>query len=244
MPPTKEFLEEHFLVKDLPVSEVAKLCNLAVPTIRHYMIKFGIPTIGRNRNVPNVGFLEGQKFGLLTVLNREYREDVKSHQAFWKCKCECGKIKIASTKLLRRGAIKSCGCLTRLKGKDNPRFKGYEEIGSGYIDIVKRGAKTRNIQYDLSYEYLWNLFLKQERKCALSGVILNLVVNYRKDKKEHTASLDRIDSSIGYIQGNVQWVHKTINFMKQDYTQQEFIDWCGKVTENNNVTTSGFSSTN
>ena len=41
-----------------------------------------------------------------------------------------------------------------------------------------------------------------------------------------TASLDRIDSSKGYIKGNVQWVHKEFNKMKLDLLDKEFIDIC------------------
>ena len=46
---------------------------------------------------------------------------------------------------------------------------------------------------------------------------------------KNTASLDRIDSSKGYVEGNVQWVHKMINMSKQQYSQEEFIDMCKAV---------------
>jgi hypothetical protein len=45
--------------------------------------------------------------------------------------------------------------------------------------------------------------------------------------------LDRVDSSKGYIEGNVQWVHKTINLMKQSFNQKEFIHFCKLVANNN-----------
>ena len=47
-----------------------------------------------------------------------------------------------------------------------------------------------------------------------------------KELKTGTASLDRIDSSKGYIQGNIQWVHKRINQMKWDSEENDFINWC------------------
>ena len=47
-----------------------------------------------------------------------------------------------------------------------------------------------------------------------------------KIKNEQTASLDRIDNSKGYIVGNVQWVHKQVNFMKGTMEQKEFIKFC------------------
>ena len=41
-----------------------------------------------------------------------------------------------------------------------------------------------------------------------------------------TASLDRIDSSKGYVKGNIQWVHIAINFMKHSLPEEEFVRWC------------------
>jgi hypothetical protein len=48
-----------------------------------------------------------------------------------------------------------------------------------------------------------------------------------------TASLDRIDSSLGYVWGNVQWVHSVINDLKSNMAQEEFISWCQKVAAKN-----------
>jgi hypothetical protein len=42
-------------------------------------------------------------------------------------------------------------------------------------------------------------------------------------------SLDRIDSSLGYIEGNVQWIYKEIQFMKRVLSQEDFIGWCEKI---------------
>lgn len=74
--------------------------------------------------------------------------------------------------------------------------------------------------------YMWELFQKQNGKCRLSGRQIGF------DQKVHrntTASLDRIDSSIGYIAGNVQWVHKDINKMKMEFENDYFIEMCREV---------------
>lgn len=47
--------------------------------------------------------------------------------------------------------------------------------------------------------------------------------------KTKTASLDRIDSLKGYTLDNVQWIHKDLNYMKCDYEENEYIEWCKKV---------------
>jgi hypothetical protein len=76
-------------------------------------------------------------------------------------------------------------------------------------------------------EYLWELFLKQNRVCSLSGLPLRFV----NAKQDGNASLDRIDSNKGYIVGNVQWVDKNINAMKSDLSEDDFIRFCSFVTK-------------
>lgn len=56
--------------------------------------------------------LTGQKFGLLTVLERA---ENAGKQTRWLCKCECGKEKIVYTTNLRRGLTTSCGCYRKEK---------------------------------------------------------------------------------------------------------------------------------
>jgi hypothetical protein len=75
----------------------------------------------------------------------------------------------------------------------------------------------------LTIEQAWELYQKQEGKCALSGLPIFFPAT---NKGEFTASLDRIDSSKGYIEGNVQWVHKDINIMKNKFPQDYFIKIC------------------
>jgi len=87
--------------------------------------------------------------------------------------------------------------------------------------------KRRNLKFEIDKEYVWELFENQNGKCALSGIDIVLDVGSRK--REQTASLDRIDSSKGYIKGNVQWVHKDVNSMKMDYTEDYFIDMCKRI---------------
>lgn len=52
--------------------------------------------------------LTGQTFGKLTVLSYYGHKD---GQRCWNTQCACGNTKVVSTKLLRNGSVKSCGCL-------------------------------------------------------------------------------------------------------------------------------------
>jgi hypothetical protein len=110
------------------------------------------------------------------------------------------------------------------KGDTSPVWRGHEEISGKYINRLEKRAKARNLVYILSNEYLWNLFLQQNRKCKLSALELAF-------GKGQTASLDRIDSSKGYFEGNVQWVHKDINLMKNKFNEEYFTKMCGLIVD-------------
>jgi len=52
--------------------------------------------------------ITGQVFGRLTVIGSA---GSSNKRALWRCRCECGNEHIAQGKLLRKGKVKSCGCL-------------------------------------------------------------------------------------------------------------------------------------
>jgi hypothetical protein len=174
--------------------------------------------------------LVGKRFGKLIVIKFDHKEGKGSGviRYFWKCKCDCGNETIVRRGHLKDGKIRSCGCLSNRQGKDSPHFKGYEEITGGYYGSLKTGAnyKGRHFRFNVSLKYLWELFLKQNRKCALTG--WPLMFDKRRGSKQ-TASLDRIDNSKGYIEENVQWVHKDINILKSNYDENHFIKLCDAV---------------
>lgn len=128
-----------------------------------------------------------------------------------------------SRKILNNRPSINCGCISVGKRK------GLKYIsGTHFSQIKDTATKKRNLEFTVTIEYIENLLIDQNFKCALTN--LDLVYGY-KTSKEITASLDRIDSLQGYTENNVQWVHKHINFMKWDFTQEEFINYCKLVAK-------------
>jgi len=81
------------------------------------------------------------------------------------------------------------------------------------------------LESNVTIEFIWELFLNQNRKCALSGVEIGFKKSVKREKKrDETASLDRIDSLKAYTEDNVQWVHKDINKMKWDFPVNRFLE--------------------
>ncbi len=134
------------------------------------------------------------------------------------------------TKLALRGqayvrGIKSGGNICR-KNFHSPLFKGFGEISALYWHRLVNGARRRKIKMTVDIKYAWKLFLQQSRRCKFTDQLLHFRMGSHDDT---TASLDRIDSRKGYVRGNLQWVHKDINNMKQQFTNEHFIYYCRQV---------------
>ena len=142
----------------------------------------------------------------------------------YKCRCTCGLIKNIFRSTLINGDSKGCR-------KCNSRKTYCGDISMNRFYHIKRGARIRNIVFDISVEYIWRLFLKQNKQCALTGLPIMFADTCREDKYMVTASLDRIDNEKGYVEGNVQWLHKDINIMKQKFTQEKFIQYCNMISQ-------------
>lgn len=166
--------------------------------------------------------IAGQKFGEWTVLKLAtpvVRSNGHKERA-WLCICSCDKKQILLQGSLIRGRSSRCFECRRSKNKS------YGEILYTYWHSLQRGAKKRNIKFEIDIQYCWDLFLKQERKCKLSGVELEF-----GKQSLYKASLDRINPNMGYIIGNVQWINRTINMCKGNLQNNDLIKICIRTSE-------------
>jgi hypothetical protein len=179
--------------------------------------------------------LTNKRYGKLLVINHSHITKTKHNSSVhhWKCKCDCGNIKTVRGDCLTRKVTKSCGCINKQIGKLHPTWKGYGDISSSLYKQYKWSAKTRKINFDLTIKQIWDLYLKQNTKCAITNLQLTFPKNALDTNSN--ASLDRIDSSKGYSIDNVQWVDKRINFMKITLKNDEFIELCKLVAHHNSI---------
>ena len=172
----------------------------------------------------------GMTIGKLKVIKRiEDKIDSCGQNVIqWECQCECGTKTIRVSNSLRKG---KCCCKKCKSSSDRNRF-GYKDLMQHHWRSIQRSAKRRGFEFEITIQHAWDVFEKQNKQCAISSIPIVL----GKTREEYasgitTASLDRIDSSKGYIKGNIQWVHKKINIMKSNYTLDEFIYYCRKIVE-------------
>ena len=86
--------------------------------------------------------ITGQKFGRLTVINKDNERTTKSG-SYWLCKCDCGKIKSIKSSSLRRGEIQSCGCLRNERVAEVKKKKSETMIGQrfGKLTVLTRSER-------------------------------------------------------------------------------------------------------
>lgn len=184
--------------------------------------------------MPKLVDLTGKRFGKLVVQRK--LQSRRDGSVLWECLCDCGNSRQVNTRHLNRkkNNVRSCGCGMHAKGDDSPHWRGVGEISADWwyskIGREFQQKSRKKIPVEIDMEYAWDLLLKQDRKCALTG----LELTFGRPVSAGTASLDRIDNTKGYIPGNVQWVHKVINMMKRTYDQDYFIEMCALVTEKAN----------
>ena len=87
---------------------------------------------------------------------------------------------------------------------------------------AKRRAISNNLSFNITHEELLKAVFDNNYRCARSGAPLRLVCPVRHETNSpFSPSLDRVDSSLGYISGNVEIVAYMYNCCKNRFTDAE-----------------------
>lgn len=201
---------------------IAEYFGVTVHTINKRVKEFELV-----RPLGTIYDITGKKFHNLTAL--KYIKNDKFGKAMWECLCDCGNIKVINSSSLIAGLTHSCGCYKRVS-----LSKGYKELSGSWWHKLEKSATIRNYEFAIDIKYMWELLEKQNFKCSLSGVDIKVFSNNDCCKKQ-TASIDRINPQFGYLKENVQWVHKRVNRLKNNLSNDEMIFWCAKINEHHPV---------
>lgn len=208
------------------LKEISKIFNCTPNTIKRYINNAGEQT--RKRGKDREQDLDGKKFGKLTVIERT--KERRKEKLLILCQCDCGQYRKITISELKQTHNPTCGHKLCRFGPNGVQWNGYKEISQTMFQRIKNGANRRNIKFEITIEDMYNQWNIQNGICALSGVKLTY---YENSAYIYTASLDRIESSKGYTVDNIQWIHKDINKMKMDLSQDKLIDWCKKIASYN-----------
>lgn len=147
-----------------------------------------------------------------------------SYKSYWTAKNRNGMCKSCRSTIANKSSKRNT------KKEKNSQWKGYEEIPYGWFSrYFERVNKKRT--GDITIQDVHFLWIKQDKKCALSGVS----IGFYDDGKNHTCSIDRIDSLKEYTLDNIQLVHKHVNIMKNKFDNQYFINMCKNINQWHNT---------
>lgn len=140
-------------------------------------------------------------------------------------------------KLVKEKKCCYCGCSTRSMFEDHcynvcqkcmhshGSIKFLEGIIPRLYNNSKTSARSRSLSHSLTKEYISNLLNSQGGRCAYTGREFDLTI------KDLCPSIDRIDSSIGYEEGNIAIVLTCVNLAKRDMSLDLFIDICRDISK-------------
>lgn len=164
------------------------------------------------------------------------------------CQCEFLKLNKEINRCKKRGITShfcSRSCVAKYRNKNMtseywkdqyqkyPRFKNFEgnrqDEYSPFKTFISKGrASIKEKGCSLTTEYLKQQWEKQKGICPYTNIKMILPRNtlaYNKTKSLMKASLDRIDSSKGYIEGNVEFVCSAINLAKNNFSKEAMVSF-------------------
>jgi len=87
---------------------------------------------------------------------------------------------------------------------------------------ARKRAKKRNLPYDLDYEFIYEMWEKQNGVCAMTGIPFNIENKVKRKAQPFAPSIDRIDPSLGYIRENVRLICYVVNCCLHDFGEEIF----------------------
>ena len=106
----------------------------------------------------------------------------------------------------------------------------YENKYDNWVSIVrmrvndsKKRAKKKNLDFDLDADYVLKLLIQSNFTCPY------LSVPFEKKESDYVISIDRIDSSQGYVKGNIEITSRLANTMKNKATQDQLITFAKNI---------------
>lgn len=129
---------------------------------------------------------------------------------------------------------KNKGNADLLKGYQANRLDEYSPF-KYHANKIRSRSKTRGEKSDIDVKYLKEVWEKQKGICPYTGIKMEISRTSQDEDIKKTpikASLDRIDPSIGYLKGNVEFVCYCINVMKNDFTKEQTLNFVKQIKLN------------
>jgi hypothetical protein len=157
----------------------------------------------------------------------EYKRRVREGHTKFACSLSCGAV--LSNKTCKRPGNPS----SIIPGKVCDEFSPFR----WYLKVA-RNREAKKGKPTITLEYLKALWEDQKGICPITGWRIILPYGSKgwlDTDNPQNASLDRIDNSLGYVQGNVRFIAIHANFARWKYSDTELSAFCLAVVKNLNL---------
>jgi len=163
----------------------------------------------------------------------------KNYVNFFCCKDHSSRYKKENNKNKNEWSDKKIKWLNSDKNKKNLKTQSEklskekaQDMGFRYLIYrVNNRCKQKKILNNIDVDYIKKIWSEQNGKCPYTEWELELP-QYNKQKKPNMASIDRINSSLGYIKGNIRIVCLMANYAKNDFSEVEMEFFCQSLKNN------------
>ena len=90
----------------------------------------------------------------------------------------------------------------------------------------RKRANERGWECDITLKYMADMWINQQGLCALTRSELDWKSGDLWDRNPYRASIDRLDSRMGYVKGNVRLVCHWANNAKSTWSDRVFRNMC------------------
>ncbi len=142
----------------------------------------------------------------------------------------CGREQSYGRKDHYKSAIRGNWQCNPCTGRKNNYAGKYNSMPVTWFETKKKNGISRGYEWDLTIDFIWDMYVTQDKKCALSG----LEIEWSERGRTSTVSIDRIDNSKGYLTNNIHLVHKDVNMMKGRLSLERFIELCKAISDRTN----------
>lgn len=131
-----------------------------------------------------------------------------------------------------KGFCKECNKKSRRIQKLELR-KNIKQYFNRIIANLRHRSKEINVPFNVTGEYLYNQYIKQNSLCYWTGKNFDMDTEYPDKSRpgDNFLSVDRLDPKKGYVEGNLVLCLWKVNQVKNNLDSNQFLDLCSLITK-------------
>lgn len=179
----------------------------------------------------------GQRIGRYEMLRQTGDRDSAGYGLYVARCIECETERVASSVTIRKAGALPCSCMARAvargESKGSARYrKGHYGRAVQLCENARRRASEKGLPFDLDRTEIARRL--EVARCEVTGLALELLAG--EGGHPRAPSLDRTDSTLGYLMSNVRVVCWQYNAAKMEHGERWLVELARAIVDRNPAT--------